>query len=142
MDKHTHTLTAVVNDMTDDQVRQLLDLAAGAPIEIISTPRSGLTMMHALDAFDSEFLLGEVLVSRAEVELDGRRGFGMTTCDAPERALARACAEVLLQGDDQLLASRVAKLLVQAQQTLQEKHKEEARLVAATRVNFELMAGS
>ncbi|MBN2792953.1 MAG: phosphonate C-P lyase system protein PhnG [Desulfuromonadales bacterium] len=138
--QHNHS-TAIVNDMPREAVRELLELAETAPIEIISTPKSGLNMMHVLDAFDSEFLLGEVLVSSAEVLLDGRRGFGMVTGDEPERSLARACAEVLLTGDDELLKTRVQKLLTREQRSLNEHRHQERQLIAGTKVKFDLMAG-
>lgn len=133
--------TSIVNDMPRERVRELLELAEEAPIQIISTPKSGLSMMHVLDAFDSEFLLGEVLVSSAEVLLDGRRGFGMVSGDEPERSLARACAEVLLGGKNELLGNRVRKLLIREQQNLKEARGREEQLIAATKVQFDLMAG-
>lgn len=143
MDKISlHNLnTAIVNDMPREAVRELLELAEKTPIEIISTPKSGLNMMHVLDAFDSEFLLGEVLVSSAEVILDGQRGFGMVMGDEPERSLARACAEVLLIGQDELLRTRVQKLLLREQQSLNEHRRQEKQLTAKTKVKFDLMAG-
>ena len=134
--------TSIINDISREAVRELLELAETAPIEIVSTPRSGLTMMHVLDAFDSEFLLGEVLVYSAEVVLNGRRGFGMVTGDEPERSLARACAEVLLQGKDELLKVRTQKLLLREQAKLLKQRKHEERLIANTKVNFDLMTGN
>lgn len=134
--------TSIINDIPREAVRELLELAEGAPIEIVSSPRSGLTMMHVLDAFDSEFLLGEVLISSAEVILNGQRGFGLVTGDEPERSLARACAEVLLQGEDELLSSRVKKLLLREQAELDEQRKREERLIANTKVKFDLMTGN
>ena len=133
--------TSIVNDMPRESVRELLELAEKAPIQIISTPKSGLSMMHVLDAFDSEFLLGEVLVSSAEVMLGGQRGFGMVTGDEPERSLARACAEVLLVGENELLKNRVQKLLLREQQKLNDMRHHEERLIAGTKVQFDLMAG-
>lgn len=133
--------TAVVGEMPPAAIQELLDLAQAAPIEILIPPASGLSMMPVLDAFDSEFFLGEVLVSRCEVLLEGRRGFGMVTGDEPQRALARACAEVLLQGTDQLLKARVQKLLQREQSILEDRRRREARLIAGTKVHFELMTG-
>lgn len=133
--------TSIVNDMPRESVRELLELAEKAPIQIISTPKSGLNMMHVLDAFDSEFFLGEVLVSSAEVMLDGKRGFGMVTGDEPERSLARACAEVLLIGENELLKNRVQKFLAREQQKLNEVRRQEEQLIAGTKVQFDLMAG-
>jgi phosphonate C-P lyase system protein PhnG len=144
MDSQTeyHQLTAIINDMPREAVRELLELAENAPIQIISTPIAGLTMMHVLDAFDSEFLLGEVLVSKAEVLLHGERGFSMVTSDEPERALARASADVLLKVGDDLLRTRVYKLLLREQAELDRRRSDEQRLIAGTKVNFDLMPGS
>ncbi|MEA3363876.1 MAG: phosphonate C-P lyase system protein PhnG [Thermodesulfobacteriota bacterium] len=133
--------TSIVNDISREAVRELLELAETAPIEIVSTPRSGLTMMHVLDAFDSEFLLGEILVSSAEVVLNGQRGYGMVIGDEPERSLARACAEVLLHGEDEVLKNRMQKLLERERQTLNEQRRHEEQLIAGTKVSFDLMAG-
>lgn len=144
MDPHAehHQLTAIVNDMPREAVRELLELAENAPIQIISTPKAGLTMMHVLDAFDSEFLLGEVLVSKAEVMLHGERGFAMVTGDQPERSLARASADVLLKVGDDLLRTRIHKLLLREQENLDQRRANEQRLIAGTKVNFDLMPGS
>ncbi|WP_321392372.1 phosphonate C-P lyase system protein PhnG [uncultured Desulfuromusa sp.] len=128
--------TSIVNDMPRESIRELLELAEKAPINIVSTPKAGLNMMHVLDAFDSEFLLGEVLVSSAEVTLDGNRGFGMVTGDEPERSLARACAEVLLVGNDELLKNRVKNLLERERQELRELRRHEEQLIAGTKVSF------
>ena len=133
--------TAIVNDMPREAVRELLEMAEKAPIEIIGGPRSGLTMMHVLDAFDSEFLLGEVLVSSAEVTLNGHRGFAMVTGDEPERSLARACAEVLLRHADELLRNRVARLLERERADLLRHRRREEQLIAGTRVRFDLLPG-
>lgn len=138
----TDCRTAVVNDMPPQVVAELLELAQAAPIQIIVPPRSGLTMMQVRDAFDSEFLLGEVLVTAAEVAMDGIHGFGMVPGDEPDRALARACAEVLLLGPNQLLKARVQKVLEREQEQLEGRRRSENQLIAGTKVHFELMAGN
>lgn len=140
--KSDATRAAVINEMSAKAIQQLLELANAAPIEIIQPPMSGLTMMHVFDAFDSEFLLGEVLVTHAEVSLDGVHGFGMCLGKEADRALARACAEVLLQGTDDLLKARLQNLKDSEQQLLEGKRRREAQLVATTKVNFELMSGN
>lgn len=134
--------TFVIGQMAATAVQELLELMETAPIRILAPPKSGLSMMHVLDAYDSEFLLGEVLVTRTEVELDGRRSFGMVVGDAPHHALARACADLVLEGKDQLLKTRVQNLLEREQALLVAKHREEQRLIASTKVHFDLLAGS
>lgn len=52
-----------------------------------------MVMARAKDTVDGEtFNLGEVLVTRCEVALDGEPGWGIVLGDEPERAL---CAAVL-----------------------------------------------
>lgn len=133
---------ALWNEMSAETINDLLELTATAPIEIVRPPESGLSMLHALDAFDCEFLLGEVLVTRTEVLLDGQQSFAMVIGDEPERALARACVAALQQGQDELLKNRLQKLLDREQQRQTAERGREEQLIAATRVNFELLAGN
>ncbi|AMV73713.1 hypothetical protein JCM30471_21320 [Desulfuromonas carbonis] len=122
--------------------RLLLELAATEEIEIIRTPRSGLVMMTCRDAFDCDFHLGEVLVSEAEVCCRGVHGYGMVPGDDPRRALARAVAEVIIAGDNQLLRQRLNRLAAEQRHLLEQQQRDAAELVARTKVRFDLMPGS
>jgi alpha-D-ribose 1-methylphosphonate 5-triphosphate synthase subunit PhnG len=134
--------TLVVGEMPAEAVEKLLSLAQNELIEIVRPPQTGMTLMTVLDAFDAPFHLGEVLTTEAEVALGDRRGYGMVLGDAPERALARACADVLLQGKSDLLRTRVRQLLAVEEERLQARRREEEALVARTRVSFDLMPGT
>lgn len=58
-----------------------------------SAPEPSLLMVRVRETVDGEvFNLGEVLVTRCEMILDGEPGWGMALGDDPERAL---CAAVL-----------------------------------------------
>jgi alpha-D-ribose 1-methylphosphonate 5-triphosphate synthase subunit PhnG len=135
-------VTEIVAEMTEDAVQALLALARDEAIEVLRPPKAGLILMAVRDAFDHPFYLGEVLVTEAEVAWGERRGFGMVPGDAPGRALARACAEVLLQGENELLRTRVRQLLAGEEGRLAMRRREEEELIARTRVSFDLMAGS
>ncbi len=113
MDDHIdlNLCTSIVSDIPRESVRELLELAETAPIEIVSSSQEGLTIRQVLDVFDSEFGLSEVLDTKAEVTLEGRRGFAMIPGDEPERSLAQACIKVLLASDDLKLKARAEKLL-------------------------------
>lgn len=133
--------TSIVNDMPQGAINELLSVARKEPIRIVAKPKTGLDVMHALDAFDSEFLLGEVLATVCEVELRGQRCFAMVIGDDPERALARACADVILDVGDDLSRRQIRHLLKREADGLKHKREQERRLIAATKVNFDLMAG-
>lgn len=99
-------------------------------------------MMTVHDAFGTPFHLGEVLVTEAEVGWGGLRGYGQVCGDDPGRALARACAEVILRGEDDLLKLRIRQLLEAEEERTAAERSAEETLVAATRVQFDLMPGS
>lgn len=64
-----------------------------AEVEALSGPEPVLLMLRARETVeDDTFNLGEVLVTRCELVLDGEPGWGMVLGDDPERAL---CAAVL-----------------------------------------------
>ncbi|MDT8421961.1 MAG: phosphonate C-P lyase system protein PhnG [Desulfuromonadales bacterium] len=135
-------IPALVSEMAPDAIEQILELAANEEIEIVRTPRSGLVMMTCRDDFDCEFHLGEVLVTDAEVACRGIRGYGMVPGDDPRRALARAAAEVICQGDNQLLMERLQRLALSEQEQRLARRTTQDQLIARSRVQFDLMSGS
>ena len=110
--------TAIVNDMPRESVRELLELLEKVPIEIISSAKSGLNITCVLDAFDNEFLLGEILYSGAEILFNSDYDFIKTTDSEPERSLAITCTNIVLMGKDDILKARVQKLLERERATL------------------------
>jgi len=116
MKETDHLETAVIAEMPREAVRELLELLETTPIEILSTDRERIILPQVLDAFDNEFLLGDLLDPHAEVVLNGKRAFGPRTGDEPERSLAWACTKLVLQGsDDNYLKLRIMKLLTREQ---------------------------
>jgi len=66
-------------------------LADGADPVLIAAPEVGMVMLTVREPVARErFHLGEVLVTRAEVELDGARGWAMRTGDDRLATLAAA----------------------------------------------------
>nr|MBA2449497.1 phosphonate C-P lyase system protein PhnG [Chloroflexota bacterium] len=55
-------------------------LASSAAVTVVREPTPGMLMLRAREsAGRSVFNLGEVTVTEAEVEIDGHRGYAMTT---------------------------------------------------------------
>ncbi len=119
MKEYDHLETAVINDMPREALRELLELLEKTPIEIHNTQKSQLSLPQVLDAFDNEFLLGDILTPHAEVSLDGKRAFGPDTGDEPERSLAWACIKLLLGSNEHTLKHKIISLLAREQHRLE-----------------------
>jgi phosphonate C-P lyase system protein PhnG len=122
---------------------EIKGLSAALPMDrvrVIREPHTGLIMAKARDCFDTEFYLGEVLVTRAEVEYEGQRGQATLMGELPAAALLAAVMEALrLKGDTRFFES-ANTLCRAAMQRFAARRKQQSRLVAATRVNFQSMA--
>ncbi len=119
MKEYDHLETAIISEMPREAIRELLELLEKTPIEIHSTEKMQISLPQVLDAFDNEFLLGELLSTHAEVSLDGKRAFGPHTGDEPERSLAWACIKLLLESSDFVLKHKIIKLLAREQHQLE-----------------------
>ena len=134
--------TTAVISMDEDEVNELLKLLVSEDIEITRPPRVGLTMMTVRDSLGTDFHLGEVLTTEAEVLVSGERGYGLIVGEEPRKALVRAAADALLRsGRPVELCRQILDLLECARQRQREKQTSDAALIASTRVNFDLMAG-
>jgi alpha-D-ribose 1-methylphosphonate 5-triphosphate synthase subunit PhnG len=136
-------MTGAVIGMNDREINDLIELLATEEMIITRPPRSGLIMMTVKDSFDTDFHLGEVLVTEAAVSVSGSEGFGMVTGEEPRKALARAAADALLRaGRPERLCEAVQAFLADAQSRQAALVAAEAALTATTRVSFDLMPGA
>jgi alpha-D-ribose 1-methylphosphonate 5-triphosphate synthase subunit PhnG len=134
--------TTAIIAMDDREVDELLTLLVSEEIEITRPPRAGLVMMTVTDSLATDFHLGEVLTTEAEVLLRGERGYGMIIGEEPRKALARAATDALLRGRRPAeLCRQIIDLLELSRQRQCKKRASEAALIASTRVSFDLMAG-
>lgn len=136
-------LTYLINTMGARQVDRLLALLAEVELTVSRPPRSGLVMLTVTDSFETDFHLGEVLVTEARILFRGMEGFGMVLGEAPERALARASADAVFRCPEQTeIREKLQDFLLQEKSVQKDKLMEEAALIAATKVNFDLMPGA
>lgn len=140
---HITDMTAAVVGLEEQELTELLGLLAAEEITITRPPRSGLIMMTVKDCFETDFHLGEVLVTEAAVTVAGSEGFGMVIGEAPRKALARAAADALLRaGRPEGLCEAVLACLERFHMRQEARLAGDAALTASTRVSFDLMPGA
>ncbi len=132
-------LVSLADRLEDEVARRLLDVVSGNRLEEAFAPRLALVMMTVTDPFDTQFHLGEVLVTEAAVTLGTVRGWGMTLGDAPARARLKALIDALGQAGDEATLARVAALLRLEEARLDAERRRDEERVARTRVSFDLM---
>lgn len=136
-------LTALINTMDEQMVEQLLALLAYVELTVSRPPRTGLMMLTVKDSFDTDFHLGEVLVTEAGVIFRGCEGYGMVSGEAPRRALARAAADAVFRCADAVDIQESLRVFLHQEEAMERtRQAESSALVAATKVNFDLMPGA
>lgn len=136
-------LTVLINTMDEQRVESVLDLFANEELTVSRPPRSGLVMLTVKDCFETDFHLGEVLVTEARVVYRGCEGFGMVSGEAPRRALARAVADAVLRCPEPTEIQDNLRTHLEHEESIRKTRlAEDAALVAATKVNFDLMPGA
>ena len=125
---------------SDAAIRRMLERLSALNFQILKEPETGLDMQTVSDCFNTDFHLGEILVTVAEVMLEDRRGWGMVMGDNGDRATLAACLDVILSSADLALRAEVERELSEWLEHAAEVADQEARLYGITRVNFESMA--
>jgi alpha-D-ribose 1-methylphosphonate 5-triphosphate synthase subunit PhnG len=136
-------LTATIDTMAEERVELLLRLFAEVDLTVSLPPRTGLIMLAVHDSFATAFYPGEILVTEARVTLRGSEGFGMVLGENPRRALARAASDAVLHSHEtSQVQEDVLAFLTEEAAIQQAGQLEHGALIAATRVNFDLMPGA
>lgn len=130
---------SVITKMDEKSIEKLIVLLPQEEINILKKSETGLLMMAAKDSFDTDFYLGEILVTEAEVEYKGLEGYAMVMGDEPERALLAASVDAILQADNEDLKQKVIDFITIQARKIAESDEMEKRLIAKTKVNFETM---
>lgn len=128
-----------IAELDPEDLDPLLDTLAQAPIHVVRGPAAGLVMMSVRDCFDTPFHMGEVLVTEAEVDWEGRPGYGCCMGDNPAGAMVLACLDALKPEN----IATVESLCSSVETLCQNVHKtreRDSKLSALTRVEFQSMA--
>jgi len=124
----------------EEAVQGMRAAIASHPRAVIREPETGLVMLAARDCFATDFHLGEVLVTTAEVEHEGTRGHATVIDNAPSKAVLAAAVQALIRCPTRPDLDRFWALVDAQTARAQEVARPEERLIAATRVAFENMA--
>ncbi len=120
-------------------LRKMRALADREGMKVRQSPSIGLVMLRVKDSCDVEFCLGEVLVTEAEVEYRGCRGYGIATGDEPERAYLIASVDAIFQSGNIGAITEIRSIIVSQKKRIDRKLQREASLVADTKVSFETL---
>jgi alpha-D-ribose 1-methylphosphonate 5-triphosphate synthase subunit PhnG len=116
-------------------------LAAEPSFSVLQEPTPQLLMQRVREPVERRpFNLGEVLVTPAEVELDGARGFAMQPGKAERAALSGAIVDAAIAGGHERSGAMKATLARAGERHEAERRREWARS-QHTRVEFETMEG-
>jgi len=133
-------LLAAIGAAGTDEVAALLDrLWSQAEFRVERAPRAGLVMYTVRDPFDTPFHLGEVLVSEAEVALDGQIGYGAVCGDEPERALLLAAVEAAEGSGHAAVLGGIGEFINRLEKRHVEEKTRSSKIAASTKVRFEAM---
>ncbi|MHB8066563.1 MAG: phosphonate C-P lyase system protein PhnG [Desulfobaccales bacterium] len=130
---------SVIMALERESLAALSELLPEEEIRMIRPPQTGLLMMVAQDPFATDFCLGEILVTEAETEYQGRRGYAMVMGDEPEKATLTAAVAAIFQSNSDALKTRIGQFLAPLASSLSQKAEWERRLLSKTQVNFETM---
>ena len=131
-----------ISQILDDSFfNNMLEIARRTGVKPAKPPETGLLMSTLKDTFDTEFYLGEVLITEAMAVLDGQQGYAMVIGDCQIKAEVLASTEVIEKSADKYKAviGEMEKELESLETAVNKIAGTENAFVASTRVNFETM---
>jgi phosphonate C-P lyase system protein PhnG len=133
-------LYEVLSKMPLAEITSLLDrLWTLGSFTIKKAPEKGMVMYKVRDPFDTQFHLGEILVSESEVELNGYTGWGMIIGDEPERSLLLASTEAAELSGNHKMVELVSSTIDKVKRRNMNTAELMSKLAASTKVQFESM---
>ena len=136
MDTLFNTLVVKMDDKSLSRLQRLLPLEE---ISITKAPETGLIMMTARDCFDTDFCLGEILVTVAETQIDNAQGYAMVLGDNPRKAIISASLDAIFNGNDAKLKAKLIRCLSVFERRHNNQQRTESLLPSSTRVQFDAM---
>ena len=133
-------MRGLLPDMTVEEIDNLIAVLPMEQIRLMAPPSTGLIMVRVRDCFDTEFFLGEILVTRAEVGFGDQRAQATLLGDCPQTTLIAAALAVLEAAGRSDWIKKAATVYRSARRRIAQVRRSQQRLASATRVQFESMA--
>lgn len=112
------------------------EIKNGHEVVIIKKPEKSLAMIKMREPVkESLFYLGEVMITEAVVELEGKKGIAVMMGDAYERVLDMAVIDAAINAD---VFTHMEELLVLEKEQREQEEKENAMFMK-TKVDFHSM---
>jgi len=125
-----------------DSLTALMELIPGE-VELVRHPLEGLVLMTCREGMGGRFHLGEVLVAECQVRYRGTVGHAMVVGGDERQALVAASVDALrAHQDTHPDLDRIETLIATVRDGLVGRRELDARLMASTRVEFDLMPGA
>lgn len=119
----------------------LVDDDLFATVRVISAPRTGSVQLQLREPVcDERFIIGDVVVTTAEVSVDGTAGWSMVMGEDPRGALAGALADAILSTESSELKAprdRILAALSRAAAELSDITTAEDAQLESTVIDFE-----
>ena len=125
-----------------DAVKELAEkLEKKYTFEITRKPETGLLMFRAEESVEHlHFNVGEILVTSAEVRLDNALGYSMVM--GGDKNFAFYCALIMTALEAELPETKEIEALAhKLKKDMEAELRKEQKIIASTRVNFEVMGG-
>lgn len=115
-----------------------LILAAAPTTTVVRGPRTATMLVELTESVQEQpFHVGEVVVSEAEVRVEGHAGHGLVVGDDIERALAAAVCDAAAEAG--VLLADVEALVRSTEERVRRERAARVRRVAGTRVTMDVI---
>jgi len=135
-----NSIRQLLVNMTDHEIDKLAEALPLDAVTVLSPPVTGLVMAKVQDCFRTEFYLGEILTTRAEVQFEDCRAQATVMGRNPKKSLVAAILDVMAMSGCMDILDRAADVCEPAAKRIEQQAQTLSKLTAATRVQFESMA--
>lgn len=126
--------------LKDSLINFVTKIESNLAIEIVVTPKLGMTMIQAEDSIDFQpFYLGEVLITECQLTVNGILGYGYCMGDEPQRAYCIALIDAIVNTIEHPLQKDIEAFIISENEILQKKKLEEYNQILKTKVDFKIM---
>lgn len=132
-------LTILLMKAQRKEISELEDLVERSKLRIIKPPTQSLIMAVARDSFETEFCLGEILITEATVEYGGFSGYGVIIGNEPLRALILAFIDAVEKSNNEKTKKDMLEILKKIERKVMKRERIEKAMILKTKVEFETM---